>query len=96
MAGGEKNKDREKLLGFSSCFTILYSQACVMGHVLSSFCDVLEQQINHGKSTVWFSPRTPSNLWNTICLHFKISTKNDLGIYLRVLLMHSLVRKSNL
>lgn len=65
-----------------------FSQARVMEHLLEDFCVTSGQRVNRRKSTIWFSPKTPSYLRNSICSNFGIIATSTLGIYLGVPLEH--------
>lgn len=43
-----------------------FSQTRVMEYILTNFCGFSDQRVNKDKSSIWFSPNTPSYLCNTI------------------------------
>lgn len=74
------------------CGEVSFSQAW-LEYTLASFSGISRQQVNRGKSRLWLSPKTPVYLKNVICSTFGILPTSDLGMYLWVPLLHSLVRR---
>lgn len=55
-----------------------------MLHLLNGYCKASKQQVNVGKSRVFFSPNTPLNLRNELGVILGMTTMTDPGKYLRL------------
>ncbi|KAH1031612.1 hypothetical protein J1N35_043786 [Gossypium stocksii] len=78
---------------------VIFSQADLkhsglLKNFLSDFCEISGHKVNARKTTVFFSSGVNVSLRNTIIGNLGFQEVNDLGHYLRVLLLHKRLTKS--